>query len=67
MLHELKIINPATEDVVATVPTTSPEEVDAAVRRAAAAQQAWAAVAPGVRARIQRRFRSEERRGGEEC
>ncbi|MFI9354163.1 aldehyde dehydrogenase family protein [Streptomyces lydicus] len=56
MLHELKIINPATEDVVATVPTTSPEEVDAAVRRAATAQQAWAAVAPGDRARILRRF-----------
>lgn len=56
MLHELDIINPATEDTVATVPTTSPEEVDAAVRRAAAAQRAWAAVAPGDRARLLRRF-----------
>ncbi|WP_330318382.1 aldehyde dehydrogenase family protein [Streptomyces platensis] len=56
MLHELKILNPATEEVVATVPTTSPEEVDAAVRRAAAAQESWAAVAPGDRARILRRF-----------
>ncbi|GAU66191.1 aldehyde dehydrogenase [Streptomyces sp. NBRC 110611] len=56
MLHELKIINPATEDLVATVPTTSPDEVDAAVRRAATAQEAWAAVAPGDRARILRRF-----------
>lgn len=56
MLHELKILNPATEEVVATVPTTSPEEVDVAVRRAAAAQESWAAVAPGDRARILRRF-----------
>ncbi|KOG39041.1 aldehyde dehydrogenase family protein [Streptomyces decoyicus] len=55
-LHELHILNPATEEVVATVPTTSPQEVDAAVRRAAAAQEAWAAVAPGDRARILRRF-----------
>ncbi|WP_030801753.1 aldehyde dehydrogenase family protein [Streptomyces sp. NRRL S-337] len=54
--HELKILNPATEEVVALVPTTSPEEVDAAVRRAAAAQEAWAAVAPGDRARLLRRF-----------
>ncbi|BDM68464.1 aldehyde dehydrogenase [Streptomyces nigrescens] len=54
--HELKILNPATEEVVATVPTTSPEEVDAAVRRAAGAQEAWAAVAPGDRARLLRRF-----------
>ncbi|MEU9116895.1 aldehyde dehydrogenase family protein [Streptomyces sp. NPDC048483] len=55
-LHELNILNPATEEVVATVPTTSPAEVDAAVRRAAVAQEAWAAVAPGDRARILRRF-----------
>ncbi|WP_407554044.1 aldehyde dehydrogenase family protein [Streptomyces sp. Pv4-95] len=55
-LHELNIINPATEEVVATVPTTSPAEVDAAVRRATAAQPKWAALAPGERARILRRF-----------
>ncbi|KUL49033.1 aldehyde dehydrogenase [Streptomyces sp. NRRL F-4489] len=56
MLQELTILNPATEEVVATVPTTPPDAVDAAVRRAAAAQQAWAAVAPGDRARLLRRF-----------
>ncbi|MFI7101548.1 aldehyde dehydrogenase family protein [Streptomyces sp. NPDC050161] len=56
MLHELDIINPATEDTVATVPTTSPAEVDAAVRRAAAAQEKWAALPPGDRARLLRRF-----------
>ncbi|MCB5910073.1 aldehyde dehydrogenase family protein [Streptomyces pinistramenti] len=56
MLHELDIINPATEDTVATVPTTSPAEVDAAVLRAAAAQETWAALPPGDRARVLRRF-----------
>ncbi|WP_405565678.1 aldehyde dehydrogenase family protein [Streptomyces sp. NBC_01180] len=55
-MHELDIINPATEELVATVPTTSPAEVDAAVRRAAAAQLKWAALAPADRARILRRF-----------
>ncbi|GAA3197051.1 MULTISPECIES: aldehyde dehydrogenase family protein [Streptomyces] len=56
MPHELDIINPATEETVATVPVTSPEEVDAAVRRAAAAQEKWAALAPADRARLLRRF-----------
>ncbi|MBB1243706.1 aldehyde dehydrogenase [Streptomyces durbertensis] len=50
------VLNPATEEVIATVPATTPEEVDAAVRRAADAQRAWAAVAPGDRARLLRRF-----------
>lgn len=55
-VHELDIINPANEEVVATVPTTSPAEVDAAVRRAGAAQVKWAALAPADRARLLRRF-----------
>ncbi|NDZ81229.1 aldehyde dehydrogenase [Streptomyces sp. SID10853] len=55
-VHELDIINPANEDLVATVPTTSPAEVDTAVRRAAAAQAGWAALAPADRARLLRRF-----------
>ncbi|WP_405913738.1 aldehyde dehydrogenase family protein [Streptomyces sp. NBC_00963] len=55
-VHELDIINPANEELVATVPTTSPAEVDAAVRRAGAAQVKWAALAPADRARILRRF-----------
>ncbi|WP_371540124.1 MULTISPECIES: aldehyde dehydrogenase family protein [unclassified Streptomyces] len=55
-MHELDIINPATEELVATVPTTSPAEVDAAVRRAGAAQVKWAALAPADRARVLRRF-----------
>ena len=50
------VLNPATEQVVAEVPATSPEEADAAIARAAAAAPAWRAVAPGDRARLLRRF-----------
>ncbi|MEU7149015.1 aldehyde dehydrogenase family protein [Streptomyces sp. NPDC045470] len=56
MLQELRIINPATEELEAVVPVTTPAEVDAAVRRAAAAQEKWAALPPGDRARVLRRF-----------
>ncbi|MFF9813132.1 aldehyde dehydrogenase family protein [Streptomyces sp. NPDC014006] len=52
--HE--VLNPATEEVVATVPATSAAEVAEAVARAARAQTAWAALAPGDRARLLRRF-----------
>ncbi|MCC2276407.1 aldehyde dehydrogenase family protein [Streptomyces sp. ET3-23] len=56
MVHQHEIVNPATEETLAVVPGTAPEEVDAAVRRAAAAQRGWAALAPGDRARTLRRF-----------
>ncbi|MFD8691189.1 aldehyde dehydrogenase family protein [Streptomyces sp. NPDC059651] len=56
MIHEHRVLNPATEEVLATVPATSPAEVDAAVTRAAAAQRVWAALAPADRARLLRRF-----------
>ncbi len=49
------VLNPATEELVATVPATTPAEVDAAVTRAARAQASWAALAPADRARILRR------------
>ncbi|MFI1768227.1 aldehyde dehydrogenase family protein [Streptomyces sp. NPDC020800] len=54
--HELKVLNPATEEVVATVPAADAADVDAAVVRAGRAQQAWAALAPADRARLLRRF-----------
>ncbi|MEV0019285.1 aldehyde dehydrogenase family protein [Streptomyces tendae] len=54
--HELAVLNPATEEVVATVPAASAADVDAAVARAARAQTTWAALAPGDRARLLRRF-----------
>ncbi len=54
--HELQVLDPATEEVVATVAAASPEDVGAAVTRAARAQAEWAALAPGDRARLLRRF-----------
>jgi phenylacetaldehyde dehydrogenase len=54
--YELQVLNPATEEVVATVPGAMPEDVDAAVVRAARAQATWAALAPADRARLLRRF-----------
>ncbi|MEU8030235.1 aldehyde dehydrogenase family protein [Streptomyces sp. NPDC049099] len=54
--HELVVLNPATEEVVATVPAASEEDVAAAVVRAARAQTGWAALAPADRARLLRRF-----------
>ncbi|MGW1212166.1 aldehyde dehydrogenase family protein [Streptomyces sp. NPDC002499] len=54
--HELTVLNPATEEVVATVPAATEADVDAAVVRAAAAQAKWAALPPADRARQLRRF-----------
>ncbi|MFD4479776.1 MULTISPECIES: aldehyde dehydrogenase family protein [unclassified Streptomyces] len=52
----LEVLNPATEEVIATVPAATPQDVDAAVVRASAAQATWAAATPGDRARLLRRF-----------
>ncbi|WP_405642139.1 aldehyde dehydrogenase family protein [Streptomyces sp. NBC_00019] len=54
--YELDVLNPATEEVIATVPGAVEQDVDAAVHRADRAQRAWAAVAPADRARLLRRF-----------
>ncbi|MFH8290570.1 aldehyde dehydrogenase family protein [Streptomyces sp. NPDC018059] len=61
MLEVLKldVLNPATEEVVATVPAATPQDVDAAVARAARAQEQWAATAPADRARLLRRFAAQ--------
>ncbi|MFE4691873.1 aldehyde dehydrogenase family protein [Streptomyces sp. NPDC056749] len=56
MIHEHRVLNPATEELVATVPATSAAEVSTAVARAAEAQRTWAALAPADRARLLRRF-----------
>lgn len=48
--------NPATGEVIETVEGSTAEETDAAIERAAAAFEAWRAVAPGDRARLLRRF-----------
>nr|WP_206323332.1 aldehyde dehydrogenase family protein [Streptomyces sp. HNM0574] len=52
----MHVVNPATEERVATVPAAGPEETDAAVVRARRAQRGWAALAPADRARLLRRF-----------
>jgi acyl-CoA reductase-like NAD-dependent aldehyde dehydrogenase len=54
--QQLQVLNPATEEVVATVPAATPADVDAAVSLATKAQRAWAALAPADRARLLRRF-----------
>jgi acyl-CoA reductase-like NAD-dependent aldehyde dehydrogenase len=53
------VLDPATEEVVATVAATTPDGVDAAVAAAVRAQRGWAALAPGERARLLRRFAAE--------
>jgi acyl-CoA reductase-like NAD-dependent aldehyde dehydrogenase len=50
------VINPATEQVVQTVPLTSAQATDAAISRSQATFPAWRAVAPGDRARLLRAF-----------
>ncbi|MEE1800083.1 aldehyde dehydrogenase family protein [Streptomyces sp. JV176] len=51
-----QILNPATGETIAAIAATTVEQVDTAVRRAAAAQRGWAAAAPADRARLLRRF-----------
>jgi len=46
----LRVLEPATEEVLAEVPRATAADVDAAVARAKAAWPAWRAVAPGERA-----------------
>ena len=52
----MKVIEPATEEVLAEVPEATLEEADQAVARARAAFPAWRAVTPGDRAKLMRRF-----------
>ncbi|MFE3767361.1 aldehyde dehydrogenase family protein [Streptomyces sp. NPDC059104] len=56
MSDVLEVLNPATEELVATVPAATRDDVDAAVGRAATAQRGWAGLAPADRARLLRRF-----------
>lgn len=51
-----KVINPATEATIATVPSADAAQVDEAVSRAATAFESWREVAPADRARLLRRF-----------
>jgi acyl-CoA reductase-like NAD-dependent aldehyde dehydrogenase len=60
------VINPATQQVIASVPSASVEEADEAIARAHAALPAWRAVAPGDRANLLRRFSDVVREHAEE-
>ena len=55
-MPEFTVLNPATEQPVATVPSSSAEQADEAIARALAAQPGWRAVAPADRARLLRDF-----------
>ena len=50
------VINPATEETIATLESAGVDETDAAVARAKAAFPAWRAVSPGDRGRLLRRL-----------
>ena len=50
------VINPATEEVVTTVPSTSLEQTDEAIARSHEALKTWREVSPGDRANLLRRF-----------
>ncbi len=58
-MSEYTVLNPATEQVVRTVPLTSAEETDEAIARAQRAQRAWRDLAPGDRAAMLRAFAAE--------
>jgi acyl-CoA reductase-like NAD-dependent aldehyde dehydrogenase len=52
----LEVLEPATEQILDTIPRAGADEVDAAVAAAKAAFGSWRAVAPGDRARLLRRL-----------
>jgi acyl-CoA reductase-like NAD-dependent aldehyde dehydrogenase len=62
---ELQVIEPATEEVMATLPRAGVEETDAAVARAKAAFPGWRSIAPPDRSALLHRLADalEERQG----
>jgi acyl-CoA reductase-like NAD-dependent aldehyde dehydrogenase len=52
------ILNPATEEVIATVPRADLSDVDEAIEQAAAAFEPWRSIAPAERAELLRAFAS---------
>jgi acyl-CoA reductase-like NAD-dependent aldehyde dehydrogenase len=60
------VLNPATEEAIAELPSAGVEETDAAVAAATAAFPAWRAVAPADRARLLRRLAALVEEHGEE-
>ena len=66
MGETLAVLNPATEEVLVEQALAGPDEVDAAVDRAARALPRWRAVAPTDRARLLRRLATAVEEHGEE-
>jgi acyl-CoA reductase-like NAD-dependent aldehyde dehydrogenase len=62
----ITVVNPATEEAIAELPSAGVEETDAAVARAKAAFPAWRAVSPADRARLLRRLAALVDEHGEE-
>ena len=62
----ITVVNPATEETIATLESAGVEETDAAVRRAKAAFPSWRAVSPRDRASLLRRLASLIEEHGEE-
>jgi acyl-CoA reductase-like NAD-dependent aldehyde dehydrogenase len=60
------VVNPATEETIATLPSAGVDETDAAVARARAAFPAWRAVSPSDRGRLLRRLATLVEEHGEE-
>jgi acyl-CoA reductase-like NAD-dependent aldehyde dehydrogenase len=56
--RQTDVVNPATEEIVASVPLASEEEVDAAIERARGAFDSWRRLAPGERGELLLRFAS---------
>ena len=61
-----RVVNPATEEMIAELPEVGVEETDAAVAAAKAAFPAWRAVAPADRARLLRRLAASVEEHAEE-
>ncbi len=62
----ITVVNPATEETIATLESAGVEETDAAVRRAKEAFPSWRAVSPRDRASLLRRLASLIEEHGEE-
>jgi acyl-CoA reductase-like NAD-dependent aldehyde dehydrogenase len=61
-----RVLNPATEEAIAELPSAGAEDTDRAVAAAKAAYPAWRAVSPGDRARLLRRVADLVEEHGEE-
>src|SRR5207245_11193661 len=65
MVASVKVIEPATEKVLAEVPEAGVDDADHAAARAKAALRAWGAVTPGDRGQLLGRFAPADAGGTE--